>query len=114
MIGRNDSIGPVASPNRPARLPSWKIKVTTPNAPAIDSRLKMPAFSSGYGDREVQRAILEAQAAAVDAGLSHVGRHACRTRPSRAPGEELFDVNVSRPEAAAAGGVIRGRLRSVG
>src|SRR5215204_134531 len=44
MIGRNDSIGPVASPNSPARLPSWKISVTTPNAPAIESRLKMPAL----------------------------------------------------------------------
>src|SRR4051795_10296352 len=45
MIGRNDSIGPVASPNRLAKLPSWKISVTTPNAPAIDSRLKTPAFT---------------------------------------------------------------------
>ena len=45
MIGRNDSIGPVAPPNRPAKLPSWKISVTTPNAPAIESRLKMPALT---------------------------------------------------------------------
>ena len=45
MIGRKDSIGPVASPNSEAKLPSWKISVTTPNAPAIESRLKMPALT---------------------------------------------------------------------
>ena len=44
MIGRNDSIGPVAPPNRLAKWPSWKISVTTPNAPVIESRLKMPAL----------------------------------------------------------------------
>src|SRR5918994_1842190 len=52
MIGRNDSIGPVASPNRPARLPSWKISVTTPNAPAIESRLKMPALTGISSERK--------------------------------------------------------------
>ena len=52
MIGRNDSIGPVASPNRLARWPSWKISVTTPNAPAIESRLKMPALTGISSERK--------------------------------------------------------------
>jgi hypothetical protein len=52
MIGRNDSIGPVASPNRLARWPSWKISVTTPNAPAIDSRLNTPALTGISSERK--------------------------------------------------------------
>ena len=52
MIGRNESIGPVAFPNRPPRLPSWKMNVTTPKAPAIESRLKMPALTGISSERK--------------------------------------------------------------
>src|SRR3954451_15583873 len=38
ITGRNASIGPVPTPSGPARKPSWKTRVTTPNAAPAASR----------------------------------------------------------------------------